>query len=161
MQIRGDVLCVTLTSQVVGSSCGDGERRGGAHSRRLLAVYGQHGKVLLGDQAYGVPLTVVKARTWRGAEFNVKKHTSTVSLHNTHCYRFVSQVSFSRLISWNSRISNETLFHFFHIQDRVIYPGPSKQRNTSSVCDMSLLFYFVIQQFFPRNNCTPMIFPLR
>lgn len=26
---------------------------------------------------------------------------------------------------------------------------------------MSLLFYFVIQQFFPRNNCTPMIFPLR
>ena len=58
------VLCSTLTSQVIGSSRGDGKRRSGAHGRRLLAIYRQHGKVLLGNQTYCMPLAVVKPWTW-------------------------------------------------------------------------------------------------
>lgn len=75
MEVRG-VLCLpgpvwcgvgaTLTSQVIGSPRGDGERRGGAHGGCLLAIYRQHGKVLLGNQTYRVPLAVVQGRTWRG-----------------------------------------------------------------------------------------------
>lgn len=53
---------VTLTSQVVRSAGVNDERRGGAHGRRLLFVHRQHGKVLLGHKANGVPLAVVQPR---------------------------------------------------------------------------------------------------
>lgn len=52
----------TLTPQVVRPAGVDDEGCGGTHGGRLLSVDRQHGEVLLGDEADGVPLAVVQAR---------------------------------------------------------------------------------------------------
>lgn len=55
-----DSVVLTLTSQVVRSAGVDDEGRGGANGGRLLSVHRQHGEVLLGHKADGVPLAVVQ-----------------------------------------------------------------------------------------------------
>ena len=59
---------VALTSQVIGASRGDGERRAGPHGGGLVAIDGQHGKILLCHQAYGVPLSVTEVVAWQSGE---------------------------------------------------------------------------------------------
>lgn len=99
------VLCSTLTSQVIGSSRGDGERWSGAHCRCLLAIYRQHGKVLLGDQTYCVPLAIVKPWTWRGgAECKVPSENANTLLNIMflECKVLLVSKRFGWLTSWNN-----------------------------------------------------------
>ena len=56
------------TSQVIGAPRGDGERRGGPDGGSLVTVDGQHGKVLLGHQTYGMPLAVTEVGAWQRKE---------------------------------------------------------------------------------------------